>query len=169
MKNETGIFEPLIQNVREYVSISDEQLQLFLDAFTLKTLTKKEILLFEGDVSHYMRFVTDGCLRSYYLDDKAVEHIIQFGIQGWWINDLYSYLTEEPATCFIQAVQPSSVLQIHRDELQRIYDLVPPIERFYRIKFQNAYVALQQRTLERMSMTAKERYQNFFTVRRLHL
>jgi CRP-like cAMP-binding protein len=163
MEKTAKILVPLLHNIREHVSISDEQLKLFLDAFTLKTLAKKEILLFEGDVSNHMRFVADGCLRSYYLDDNAVEHIIQFGIRGWWINDLYSYLTKEPATCFIQAVQPSTVLQIHRDHLERIYDLVPPIERFYRIKFQNAYVALQQRTLERMSLTAKERYRNFIT------
>lgn len=155
------LFETLIRNVREHVSISDEALQLFIDGFAIKRLSRKEILLFQGDVSNHMRFVTEGCLRSYYIDDQAAEHIIQFGIQGWWVNDLYSYLTEKPATCFIQAIQPSTVLQIHRNDLNRIYDLAPPVERFFRIKFQNAYVALQQRTIDRMSLPARERYENF--------
>ena len=161
MEKSEKILEPLIQNIREFVAISDKDLDVVLNAFTLKVLSKKEILLFKGKVSNYMRFIADGCLRSYNIGDDAEEYIIQFGIRGWWINDLYSYLTETPATCFVQAVHPSAVLQIHRDRLNELYNNIPPIERFFRIKFQNAYVALQERTLERMSLTAKERYENF--------
>jgi len=161
MEKTDEALKPLIQNIRENVSISDTDLYLVLEAFTLKALAKKEILLFKGNVSNHMRFVSEGSLRSYYIEEDGEEHIIQFGIRGWWINDLYSYLTQKPATCFVQAIKPSKVLLIHRDQLNQLFDKVPPIERFFRIKFQNAYVALQERTLERMSLSAKERYEKF--------
>ena len=161
MEKSEKILDPLIQNIRKSVAITDKDLDIVLDAFKLKILSKKEILLFKGKVSNHMRFIVDGCLRSYYIGDDAEEYIIQFGIRGWWINDLYSYLTETPGTSFVQAIQPSLVLQIHRDRLNELYDNIPPIERFFRIKFQNAYVALQERTLDRMSLSAKERYENF--------
>lgn len=161
MEKTDETLKPLIQNIRENVSISDTDLFIVLEAFTLKALAKKEILLFKGNVSNHMRFVSEGSLRSYYIEEDGEEHIIQFGIRGWWINDLYSYLTQKPATCFVQAIKPSKVLLIHRDQLNQIFDKVPPIERFFRIKFQNAYVALQERTLERMSLSAKERYEKF--------
>ena len=161
MEKSEKILEPLIQNIREFVAISDKDLDVVLNAFTLKVLSKKEILLFKGKVSNHMRFIVDGCLRSYYIGEDAEEYIIQFGVRGWWINDLYSYLTETPATCFVQAIQPSVVLQINRDRLNELYNSIQPIERFFRIKFQNAYVALQERTLERMSLSAKERYEKF--------
>ena len=161
MEKTDEALKPLIQNIRENVSISDTDLHIVLEAFTLKALAKKEILLFKGNVSNHMRFVSEGSLRSYYIEEDGEEHIIQFGIRGWWINDLYSYLTQKPATCFVQAIKPSKVLLIHRDQLNQLFDKVPPIERFFRIKFQNAYVALQERTLERMSLSAKERYEKF--------
>jgi CRP-like cAMP-binding protein len=161
MEKTDETLKPLIQNIRENVSISDTDLFIVLEAFTLKALAKNEILLFKGNVSNHMRFVSEGSLRSYYIEEDGEEHIIQFGIRGWWINDLYSYLTQKPATCFVQAIKPSKVLLIHRDQLNQLFDKVPPIERFFRIKFQNAYVALQERTLERMSLSAKERYEKF--------
>jgi len=161
MEKTDETLKPLIQNIRENVSISDTDLFIVLEAFTLKALAKKEILLFKGNVSNHMRFVSEGSLRSYYIEEDGEEHIIQFGIRGWWINDLYSYLTQKPATCFVQAIKPSKVLLIHRDQLNQLFDKVPPIERFFRIKFQNAYVALQERILERMSLSAKERYEKF--------
>ena len=161
MEKTDETLKPLIQNIRENVSISDTDLFIVLEAFTLKALAKKEILLFKGNVSNHMRFVSEGSLRSYYIEEDGEEHIIQFGIRGWWINDLYSFLTQKPATCFVQAIKPSKVLLIHRDQLNQLFDKVPPIERFFRIKFQNAYVALQERTLERMSLSAKERYEKF--------
>ncbi|HAS44299.1 MAG TPA: Crp/Fnr family transcriptional regulator [Microscillaceae bacterium] len=155
------VYQPLIQNIRDAVSISEQELMLVLASFQPKILSKKEILLQKGDVSNHMRFIADGSLRVYYLNEKAQEYTIQFGIKGWWVNDLYSYLTHQPANYFIQALQPSVVLQIHRDSLNKLFDQIPSLERFFRIKFEKAYVALQERTLHRASLSAKDRYEQF--------
>ena len=95
------IYIPLIENIRELVAISNKELILIIDAFQPKQLAKKEILLFEGDISNHMRFISKGCLRSYYVNDIGQEYIVQFGIKNWWVNDLYSYLTKKPAQYFI--------------------------------------------------------------------
>lgn len=154
-------FQLLADNIRELVPIADNDLQTVLAAFQERKLDRKAFLLSEGDISNHMRFVIEGSLRSYYLNEDGQEFISQFGIPGWWINDLYSYLTCQPATYYIQAITSARVLQIHRDQLTLLYDQVPMIERFYRIKFERAYVALQERNLKGMSLTAKERYEQF--------
>lgn len=154
-------FQLLANNIRELVPISDGNLKTVLTAFQERRLERKEFLLSEGETSNHMRFVIEGSLRSYYLKEDGQEFISQFGIPGWWINDLYSYLTQKPAIYYIQAITPARVLQIHRDQLTQLYDEVPIIERFYRIKFERAYVALQERNLKGMSLTAKERYEQF--------
>jgi CRP/FNR family transcriptional regulator, anaerobic regulatory protein len=155
-------FEPLIDNITGIVNFTDDQLDTVKKAFKLKVLGKKEYLLRPGSVSNHLYFVSSGCLRVYSLEDTR-EIITQFGIKGWCVNDLSSYLTKKPATQFIQAVEPSVVLQIHRDSLETLYDEVPPIERFFRIKFQNAQTVLQQRQLNSISQTALERYEQFRT------
>lgn len=152
---------PLIRHIEEVVQLSSLERKLVLDAFHPRTLKKREILLFQGDTSTHMRFIAEGCLRSYYLDDDAKEHILQFGIEGWWVNDLYSYLTQTPARYFIQAIEASKVLQVHRDTLEDLFHQVPAMERFFRIKIQSAYVALQERTTKSMSESAEQRYFEF--------
>jgi len=155
------IYIPLIENIKELVTIPEKDIPLIIDAFKPKELAKKEILLFKGNTSNYMRFITKGCLRSYYINEEGQEYILQLGIENWWINDLYSYLTKTPAQHFVQALQPTTVLQVHRDTLENLFKSVPVMERFFRIKMQNAYVANQNRTLKSMSETAELRYINF--------
>ena len=155
------LYTPLIENINSFVDISEHESELVISYFKPKMIAKKEFLLNKGEVSNHMRFIAKGCLRSYILDNKVQEHILQFGIKGWWINDLYSYLSKKPATHFVQAIQSSTVLQIHRDSLEKLYNQVPSLERFFRIKFQIAYTSLQERHLDEMSLTAKERYEDF--------
>lgn len=153
-------YASLFENITELTPLSPDQEDLVREAFRVKAFAKKEYLLSAGEVSNYMRFVADGCVRVYAVEDDR-EIITQFGIRGWWINDLYSYLTQSPSTQYIQAVQDTTVLLLHRDRLEELYETVPPIERFFRIKFQNAYTALQERHLQNISLSALERYEQF--------
>ncbi|OIQ18020.1 MAG: cyclic nucleotide-binding protein [Flavobacterium sp. MedPE-SWcel] len=153
--------DKLIQHLRKSVTITNDEEIVVRKCFKTKVLKKKEMLLFAGDTSTHMQYIAEGCLRCYYMDEQAKEHIIQFGIEEWWVNDLYSYLTQTPAKQFVQAVENSTIVQIHKDDLDELYDKVPSIERFFRFKFERAYVALQDHTINAMSKTAEERYDEF--------
>jgi CRP-like cAMP-binding protein len=156
-------YEFLLASIRQLVPLADADANYLVEAFKPKPLKKKEILLHAGEISLHMRFIAKGCLRSYYLDEKAQEHTLQFGVEGWWVNDLISYLTQAPATHFIQAIEPGTVLQIHRDTLEKLFVQLPIMERFFRLKIQGGYVALQERTMQAMSQPAEERYRAFRT------
>ena len=156
-------YKLLIDNIRELVVLNEEDIPSIIKAFKPRHLKKKETLLFKGQVSIHMRFISKGCLRTYYIDEKGMEHILQFGIEQWWVNDLYSYLTQKPSKNFIQAVEESVVLQIHKESLEKLFKDVPSIERFFRLRIQSGYVALQERTIDSMSQTAEQRYQEFLS------
>ncbi|WP_420387203.1 Crp/Fnr family transcriptional regulator [Roseivirga sp.] len=153
--------QQLIDHIRQLANINDEEAEKIVAAFHLKDLNRKEFLLKKGDPSHHMRFITAGCLKVFTVSEDGTERILQFGMSGWWVNDLYGYLTEQSSSYFIQAITNSSVLQIHRDRLNELFDEIPGLDRFWRIKFQNAYIALQERTMKLMSETAEERYLRF--------
>lgn len=155
------MYEILIKHIRELVPIKEREVELIIEAFQPTHLKKKEILLQKGDPSNHMRFVAQGCLKAYHIAEEGNEHIYQFGISGWWVNDLYAYLAEKPADFFIQAITDSIVLQIHRVKLNQLFNDIPMMERFFRIKTQNAYVALQERTLKNLSESAEQRYHQF--------
>lgn len=157
---ELDLFAPLVHNITSVVTFTNEQLKAIKGAFEVRHLKKKEYLLCPGTVSNQLYFVSSGCLRVYTLNDSR-EIITQFGIKGWCVNDLISYVSKKPATQFIQAIEPSAILQIHRNSLQKLYNEVPAFERFIRIKFENAHAVLQERHLKSISLSAKERYDQF--------
>lgn len=156
-------FEQLIAQMREIIPLSTSDSEAIVQKFKIKALKKKEFLLQPGEVSVHTRFVAQGCLRCYYIDDEGQERVLQFGIENGWINDLYSYITQTPAKFFLQAIEPSTVLQIHKDQLEQLFNEVPALERFIRLKVQKAYAILQERTINLMSCTAEERYTDFLT------
>lgn len=155
------MYNLLIKNIKELVPITEDESKLIQKSFEAVHLEKKQFLLQAGEPSNHMRFISQGCLKLYSLDELGTEHILQFGISGWWLNDLYAYLTQKPATFYIEAITHSTVLQIHRDRLNQLFDEIHMMDRFFRIKTQNGYVALQERTINSMSRSAEQRYLDF--------
>ena len=154
-------YQNLLNHFNELVSIDQKAAELIKNAYLPVLLKKKEHLLRANEPSNHMRFIADGCLKVYSIDEDGNEHILQFGIKGWWVNDLYAYLTNKPSTYYIQAIQASVVLQIHREKLEELYNQLPMVERFYRMKIQSAYVALQERVMNSISRSAEQRYLDF--------
>ncbi len=145
-------------------------LDVTLDAFAVeklssiiifKELNKKEFLIEPGETANTMNFIVQGSMRSYYLDENAQEHTLQLGIEEWWINDLYSYLSRKKSRMYVQALEKTLLIQLPRIELEKLYLEVPEISNFFRIKIQSAYVAVQERVIDSMSDDAYERYDNF--------
>lgn len=155
------IYKVLIHKIEELVPLKEEDILLIKEAFKPVYLKKKQFLLQKGESSNHMRFIAEGCLKQYSIDDTGKEHILHFGIQGWWVNDLYAYLNKTPSTFYVQAITESTVLQIHRDQLNQLFDSIHMMDRFFRILTQNGYVTLQERTINSMSQTADERYYDF--------
>jgi CRP-like cAMP-binding protein len=94
-----------------------------------KRIRKDTYLLQEGEQSHYLAFVTRGCLRSYTIDRKGQEHIVQFAPEGWWRTDMYSFLTRTEATYFIDALEDSDMLLIDAASYEKLCTTVPKFER----------------------------------------
>ncbi len=118
-------------------------------------------MLREGEICRYDSFVTKGCLISYYQGEDGAEHIIDFLIEEWWANDLYSLLTQTGSQSYIKAIENTEVLQISKDNLELLYKKVPKFERFFRILFQNAYIAQREQINSTISLEAEERYRQF--------
>ena len=149
------------KNISKYIKLSRDEFNYFASVVEQKRVRKKQFLLEEGEVCRFECFVNNGCLRQYHLDDNGNEHIMQFAIRDWWISDQYSFISGLPSPYFIDALEDSEVLLISKTSLDELYTKVPKFERFFRIAFQNSYVALQRRILANISQTAEERYVHF--------
>lgn len=102
-----------------------------------------------------------GCLREYKIDNKGVEHILQFAIEGWWVSDLNSFLSGLPTTYNIDALQDSEVLLIGKTAREELLVSCPKMERFFRLLIEANQVATNQRISDSLSASAEERYLKF--------
>lgn len=153
--------DQLIDYVRQYISLTPEEENLLLQNVTQSTYKKGEFLLEAGQRCNRQFFITKGCTRTYYVDQKGEDHIIQFGIENWWAADLHSFINHTPADYHIQALENTAVLILEQEKLDELYKQIPKLERLFRIIIQNAYVAAQQRIIATISQTAEERYSAF--------
>ena len=157
------MYEVFFQALRSKVPFTDEELAIIRTHLTPKKLRKKQYLLQEGDISKFIAFVEKGTLRSYTIDEKGNEHIVQFAFEGWTISDLYSFLTSEPATYTIDAIEDSELLLISKAAHEELLKTVHPYQTYMLMQITNAYVALQKRVSSAMSQSTEERYSNLIT------
>lgn len=153
------MFEFLYKKVNETITISEEDFEFAKTLFIPKKLRKKRFLLQDGDPCKYTTFVEKGLLRSYTIDEKGSEHILQFAMQGYWSADLYSFLTGEPSEYNIEALEDSELLLITKPSWDILLEKVPAFERYFRILIQNNLIVTQRRLMGTFSTTAEERYQ----------
>lgn len=152
------MFELLFRKFDEKIILTEEEKQLSRSFFIPKKLRKKQYLLQEGDVCKYVAFVEKGLLRSYTVNDKGSEHIMQFAFEGWWMSDQYSYLTGEPSEYNIDALEDSELLLLTKQAEDQLLEHIPMFERFFRILLQSNLIATQKRLANTMRQSAEERY-----------
>jgi CRP-like cAMP-binding protein len=152
------MFELLFEKFDEKVKLTEEEKQLSRSFFIPKKLRKKQYFLQEGDVCKYVAFVEKGLLRSYTVNDKGIEHIIQFAYEGWWIADQFSFLSGEPSVYNIEAMEDCELLLLTKEAEEQMLEKIPKFERYFRILLQNSLIATQKRLASSLSQTAEERY-----------
>ncbi|HET6767198.1 MAG TPA: Crp/Fnr family transcriptional regulator [Chitinophagaceae bacterium] len=151
-------FDLLISSISRHISLTAEEVEFFTSLLKSKSLANGEFLLREGDVCKYESFVVRGCLKTFYLDDNGLEHIMDFSIEDWWADDLYSFLTQTASKSNIKAIEDTHILQIGKTDLELLYKKIPKFERFFRILFQNAYITQREQINQALSASARERY-----------
>jgi CRP-like cAMP-binding protein len=152
------MYERFLASVKEHISITEEEFNFCKTLFIPKKLRKRQYLLQEGDVSRYTSFVEKGMLRTFTVDDKGNEPILQFSMEGWWVTDLYSFLTDEPSRYNIEALEDCELLLITKPSWDILLEKVPAFERYFRILIQNNLIATQRRLISKMTETAEEQY-----------
>ncbi|MRG43526.1 cyclic nucleotide-binding domain-containing protein [Chitinophaga sp. SYP-B3965] len=152
----------LMDSILQHVSLTEKEQQRLPSFFQSLRTRKHQYLLQEGQVCKYEYFILKGCCRQFEVDAEGKENVLQFSIEGWWITDLDSMLTQQPSLFNIDVLEGGEVLQIDKQKLDELFNEIPAVERYYRIISQRAFIALQRRILF-LQKPAMERYQEFIT------
>lgn len=156
--------ELLLKNIAERITLSPTDSVELKKFFIPKKLRKRQYLLNAGDVCQNFTFVEKGMLRSFTVDDQGHEHVVQFAIEGSWISDMGSFVSQTEALYNIEALEDSEVLNLTRPAMDEMLNQIPDMERYFRLLMQSNIAALQRRVVAYMSLSAEEKYLKLMSV-----
>jgi CRP-like cAMP-binding protein len=155
------MFEPFATYLIEKGGLTEEELKQVATVAVPRKIRKRQYLLQEGDVSHYISFVAKGCFRQYRVSKDGVEHILRFSIENWWVSDFESFQSGLPSMSNIDALEDSEVLMIERAQFDSLCKTIPRFNALVEKLTTRNFMAHQARIMSSISETAEERYENF--------
>lgn len=152
-------FDPIIKNINRFIVLEKSEIDVFTSHLKIVRVKRKQLIVQPDFVCKYRTYVISGALKAYIIDPNGQEHVIGLAIDDWWISDFTSYINQEPATFFVEAVDDSIIIQLSFENEQKLYELIPKFERFFRLHAQRTASAMQKRMLSNLSKTAEERFE----------
>jgi CRP-like cAMP-binding protein len=152
------MYQRYFQEANKKLLLTGEDEELIKNYLTVKKIRRRQYLLQEEDVCKWVAFVEKGAMRLYRVNEDGSEHIVAFALEGSFITDLYSFLTNEPSMYSIDAIEDSELVLITKtasDELRR------QSSKYQEFIFQvtsEAYIQLEKRITSIISLSLEERY-----------
>ncbi len=150
-----------IKEIFKDMAFSDQEIKIIESVFYKVKFLKGEIILKANEEVKYQYYISEGCLRSYHVDNQGKEHTVQFGIKDWWISDYIGYFSQSKSVLNIECIEHAVLYKISRNDMEEIYTKIPKTESYIRKKLERSFVSFQKRILANLSQSAKERYLNF--------
>ena len=153
--------EAFFDYLRTKMYLNDEQITHLKPHVKLRHVEKGKVLLRVGEVCLYTSFVLKGCLRSYVIDVKGKEHIIQFAPENWLISEQISFSKKEPAIYYIDAIEATDFVALDvsfTEELNRVVSNMPQVSNPLLL---NSLRSFQKRLISHLSETGEQRYLGF--------
>lgn len=157
-------FEDILNNIKRYIALDEADEKQFASIVKTTRVKRRQFIVQPNFVCTHQSYVVKGAFRSYFVNDSGVEHTIQFAIEDWFISDFNSYVTQCPASLFVEALEDSVINQITHQDVESLCDTNPKFERFFRLVAQKSFVFSQKRVLSNLGKTAEERYVEFFNL-----
>jgi CRP-like cAMP-binding protein len=160
----TVAFDRLRAYLEARAEFTDEQFEFMRTVFVPHTLRSGEFLQRAGEPARYAAFVASGCLRSYIVDPKGKEHVVQFAPEDWWLADASSLSSGAPAQYFFDAIEDSELLLIDPRSHEKVIARVPGYAASMRVGLQRHAAAKDRRIVNALSTSAEERYVEFLNL-----
>jgi CRP/FNR family transcriptional regulator, anaerobic regulatory protein len=151
----------IVAHFDKYLPLNEAEIDAVTSRVVERKVKRKQYILQEGDICKYFTYVVEGCFKMYGVDNSGAEHNLVFAAEDDWISDIGSLHKEKPSKLFIEAIEPSVVLQLSKGDLWYLYTNFPKFDRNFRVIIEDKYIELQNRLLQAFSSSAHERYENF--------
>ena len=151
------MFDELKKYCSSVVTLTEAELKLIDGHFEQHQLSKKELLLQDGTVCDFIAFVAEGSIRHFHIKD-GVERTCDISLEQSWVTDFQSFNYSTKAIMNLQAMEPTIVFLIRKDNLFKLYAECSKYETFGRVMAENV---AQRATEIAMSLSSDKPEERF--------
>lgn len=151
------MFDNLLKNIQGFLQLTEDELAFFASRVEVRRFKKLEKLICQGDTVDYVYFIEKGILR-YYAEIDGKEKTYVIFRENTWCSDYVAFLTREPATVSIEALENATVFQMHYNKMQEGYEKAKVFERFGRKIAESLFIEQVKRTSQMRVKSPEVRY-----------
>lgn len=140
--------------------LSEDCLNELEKCVTLVNVSKREILLHQGEVCRYFYFTRSGLMRVSHEKD-GVEDTLLFGSEGDVFTSVHSWHADEPSLFTLSAIEDSEIYLLSYSDMNALSDKFPDLVLWMRNLLIEQLYAFEKRYEFFGIQDAASRYRNF--------
>ncbi|HEX2609250.1 MAG TPA: Crp/Fnr family transcriptional regulator [Flavisolibacter sp.] len=151
----------LFQFLHKFIDLPEEEFNNWIRPYVqVRHFKKKQLITYEEEVENYFNLVTHGLVRKFYKKEKE-EINVQISTEGHIIHVQESFHSRTPSEYFIEAIEPTTLVSITYDDLERIYATNAKMERLGRLVITFSMVIKDRWQMNMVRMAPRERFLDF--------
>jgi CRP-like cAMP-binding protein len=152
---------PFFQFLHKFIDLTEDEFDRYARPYLeVRHFKKKQVITPAGTIEDYLNFVTKGLVRKYY--QKGKEEInVQISTEGHIIHAQESFHSRIPSEYTIEAIEPTSMVSITYDNLDKFYASSHKMERLGRLVITFTMVIKDRWQMNMIKLTPRERFIDF--------
>jgi CRP/FNR family transcriptional regulator, anaerobic regulatory protein len=159
MSNEIQLY---LNSIKSYCpDIPEQELYTFSTFLVEKKFNKNDIIFLTGQVQKEIGFITNGLVRSFFIDKNGNEKTIRFHFENAYVTNYVAFITQQPSKYTYICLEPTIIVTLSYDNMHLAYRTLPSIQKYGRIMAEEILKMQQYRIESFLFLTATERYLDF--------
>jgi signal-transduction protein with cAMP-binding, CBS, and nucleotidyltransferase domain len=156
--------EQIKQVMKQMISVSDEELDNFLNRSIIKTFKRQEILSRPNTIPNEIFFINKGIIRVSITDNDGTEHSIHFALENQFIADYSNFIQQLPSIYTLQALEEAEVVVLPRNAIEWGYENLGDGQKMGRLIAEYYFIYQDDRIKNLYVRTPKQRYDSISEV-----
>ena len=143
-----------------YIVLTAEEKAMLSELLEVRRYDKKARITDSGEVEQYLNYVVKGLIRKYFFrgKDQVIKHIAK---EGTLLASSVSYFSRVPSSYIVETIEPSILISISRDNLEKLFESGDRWEKAGRLIMADLLIEKEYWLLDMVRYTPRERFLRF--------
>jgi CRP-like cAMP-binding protein len=149
--------------IKSIVTIEENDLEIILSKFTEKTLKKNQLILRKGQIANQYFYIKSGGLR-FYNNDHDKQNTAWCFFKDDFFTEISSLNPQIPTRFNIEAIEPTELVVIDKNEMDNLYKQFPVWQEFGRKIWEGISIRQVNQNIQFQTLSAEKMYLEFLKI-----